>query len=73
LSDIVKRGSIRKSRRGASRGRSTSNALLDRTRLGSISKQFLSMLTRGQRSEVGDQMSENSDIRHLTSDIWDGH
>src|SRR5262249_17309508 len=32
LSDIVKRGSIRKSRRGASRGRSTSKTLLDRTR-----------------------------------------
>src|ERR1700731_1726069 len=32
LSDIVKRGSIRKSRRGASRWRSTSNALLDRMR-----------------------------------------
>jgi hypothetical protein len=59
LSDIVKRGSIRKSRRGASRGRSTSKRCLTARALGSISKQAGLSVNADQVSAIRDQESES--------------
>jgi hypothetical protein len=55
LSDIVKRGSIRKSRRGASRGRSTSKRCLTARAFGSISKQAGLSVNADQESVIRSQ------------------
>ena len=59
LSDIVKRGSIRKSRRGESRGRSTSKRCLTARAFGSISKQAGLSVNADQASAIRHPVSES--------------